>query len=114
MIALRPDEPPTLIFHVEGMVNSRVASAVTWAVRALDLGATIRTDPTVQRLYVEPTSSDAEDVVEILSVAGYVASPVTSTGDSAFAGVDSGHSAAGVSESFSLLPSEALGPSGAP
>ena len=110
MTAFRSDEVPMLSFHVEGMVNNQVAHAVTQAVRALDLGATLRTDSTTQRLVVEPTNSDAEDVVEILSVAGFRATLLPSTAYAGFAWVDSLHSAAGVAESFNLLPSEALGP----
>lgn len=110
MIAFGSDEVSVLSFHVEGMANSQVADKVTRVVRSLDLGATIRTDPATQRLVVEPTNSDAEDVVEILSVAGFTATPVASTANAGLAWLDSSHSAAGVAESFSLLPSEALGP----
>jgi hypothetical protein len=110
MIALRSNGVPTFVFHVEEMVSNRVAGAVTRAVRALDLGAKIRTDPTTQQLDVEPSTSDAQDVVEVLAVAGFTATLTASTADSAFAWVDSRYPAAGVSETFSLLPSAALGP----
>lgn len=110
MIAFRSDDVPMLIFHVKEMMNTQAADDVTRAVRALDLGATIRTDPATQRLDIELTSSDAADVIEFLSVAGFTATLAASTVGSAFAWVDSRPPAAGVAESFSLLPSEALGP----
>lgn len=82
MTDVRSEAAPILSFHVEEMVDSQVANAVTRAVRALDLGAKLRTDPTTQRLVVEPTNSDAEDVVEILSVAGFSATLVAGTASS--------------------------------
>jgi len=139
MQAIRADDTPMFVFFVEGMVNSRIAGAVTRAVRALDMGAKIRTDPVTQRLDVEPSSSDSEDIVEILGVAGFTATLTESAADSAFAWVDSRYSTGtdslaassgialvdlnviplgtrgvngvtGVSGSINLLPPQALGP----
>jgi hypothetical protein len=88
MLAQHNDDAATLAFFVEGMVNSRVAGAVSRAVRALDLGAVIRTDPVAQRLDVEPSSSDAEDIVEMLSSSGFTATLTADTVGSAVEWVD--------------------------
>jgi hypothetical protein len=89
MSSLHEDDTPMFVFYVEGMVNSRIAGAVARAVRALDLGAKIRTDPDTRRLDVEPSSSDAEDIIDMLGVAGFTATLAQSAADSPFAWVDS-------------------------
>jgi hypothetical protein len=92
------DGTPLLVFFVEGMVNSRLAGAVSRAVRAMDLGAKVRTDPVTQRLDVEPGFSDADDIIELLRVAGFAATLAASQAESAFAWLDSRQSAGAQSD----------------
>ena len=54
--------PPVSVFSVDEMVNRRVAGELSRAIRALDIGAVIRTDPAAHRLEIEPSCSDAEDI----------------------------------------------------
>ena len=115
MIAFRPDQKPMLIFHVADMVNRRTAGLVQRAVLALDRHATVRTDFMEQRLDVEPSTSDAADLIAALKQNGFAATIMTSTADSAFAWVDSRHpeldDTRSVATQFAgLLPAEALGP----
>lgn len=91
MPSLCENDTPMFVFFVDEMVNSRIAGAVTRAVRALDPGAAICCNSATQRLDIEPSSADAQDIVDILSVAGFTATLAGCTSESAFAWVDSRH-----------------------
>jgi hypothetical protein len=94
------------VFLVEGMSSSRLAGAVARAVRALDRGADVRTDPATQRLDVEPGLSDAQDIIDMLRVAGFTATLEPSESESAFDWVDS-RSSTGV-EDDGAVPASAV------
>ena len=74
----RADDTPMLEFLVEGMASTRIAGAVSRAVRALDRHAQVTADPVTQRLEVQPGSADAEDIMDMLRVAGFTATLVAS------------------------------------
>lgn len=116
MIAFRPTDKPMLVFHVADMVNHRTAGLVKRALLALDRHATVRCDFMESRLDVEPSASDADDIVAALKANGFASTVVASTAHSAFAWVDSRDhdhevdSVVGATALSSLIPADALGP----
>jgi len=122
MNAFRSNDNPMFVLHVDGMASRRVAGVVTRAVKAFDRGAIVRADHDTRRLDIEPSSSDADDLIQVLAAAGFAATVVASAADSAFAWADSRDpvpivdgrndesSVPGARGSRGLLPEGALGP----
>lgn len=115
--------PTALVFFIQGLAGAASARNVREAVRALDPLAKAWIDVASQRLEVRPDTSDAEDLVEILAAAGFLATLASGTGHprnvwQTLDGQDDAkgrrrpfvaNSAAGVSETVSLLPVGAFG-----
>ena len=118
---------PVLVFHVDGLAGARSANLVREAVKSLDPNARAWTDVANRRLKVLPDTSDAEDLVEILSTAGFVATLISSVGlpRTDWTSLEEGESVfkeadlyqpfvtnfvAGGSTALSLLPVRVLGP----
>jgi hypothetical protein len=116
------DHEPLLVIHVKELASGRVAGAVNRVLKSLDRHATIEIDLTRQRVAIGPSSADAEDLIEILTSAGFTATVVAANDHMPVALADRRKSpfawdrmsgaqkVAGALESRSLLPPEALGP----
>ena len=73
MTKLQTVPTPALEFSVEAMINRRMAAAVSRAIRALDPGAFIQTEPDTRRLQVQPGTADVDDIIEMLASSGFTA-----------------------------------------
>ncbi len=75
-----------ITFEVNDMTCGHCASTITKAVKSVDQGARVAIDVATHRVQIEPTESDAAELIEAIKDAGYtpvqVAHPAEQVADS--------------------------------
>lgn len=66
-------------FEISDMTCGHCISTITKAVRTLDRAASVQVDLTTHRVQIELTESNAQELSDVITEAGYTPVPVQST-----------------------------------